>query len=349
MIVGPIQGLREQIIGLQQAICTPLLCLLLSAVVVSCASTANLSTTSKLNSTISNSTTTSGIPQKTRILLVNTNRSIERYRIAEASFTTSLKRSLTANTIDSIDLEQNPNPIDTLQDLLNAQHYDAVYTIGAKALGSIDYIDPDIPIIFSSVLNWRRFDAQENYYGIASEVASEAQFAWFKYFFPKVKRVGVLYSHSNQMLVQSSQQSARKLNIELITKEVRSEAQLLDTSQALLSQVDALWLISDPTVLASTQNAKSLFTEANKHQIPVFTYNAFFVAMGATLSITADLPTTGRQAALMMKNVLKHSTIEKAIQFPAGSSITLNVGKADVYKLKLNNDALDSVDVIVWE
>jgi len=151
------------------------------------------------------------------------------------------------------------------------------------------------------------------------------------------------------MLVQSSQQSARKLNIELITKEVRSEAQLLDTSQALLSQVDALWLISDPTVLASTQKAKSLFTEANKHQIPIFTYNAFFVAMGATLSITPDLPTTGRQAALMMKNVLKHSTIEKAIQFPAGSSITLNVGKADVYKLKLNNDALDSVDVIVWE
>jgi len=349
MIVGPIQILREQIMGLKLTICTPLLCILFSVVLVSCASTAQLNITSKLNTPSSNSTTTSSIPQKTRILLVNTNRSIERYRIAEASFTASLKHSLTTNTIDSIDLKQNPSPIDTLQDLLNAQHYDAVYTIGAKALGSIDYIDPDMPVIFSSVLNWRRFDAQENYYGIASEVASEAQFAWFKYFFPKIKKVGVLYSYNNQMLVQSAQQSARKLNIKLITKEVRSEEQLRDASQTLLSQVDALWLISDPTVLTSTQNTKSLFTMADKQQIPVFTYNEFFVAMGATLSITADLPTTGRQAALMVMNVLKHSTTEKNVQFPAGSSITLNVGKADTYKLDLNDDALDSVDVIVWK
>ena len=39
-----------------------------------------------------------------------------------------------------INLEKENQPIEYLQDLLNQGDYDLVYCIGAKALGSIDFI-----------------------------------------------------------------------------------------------------------------------------------------------------------------------------------------------------------------
>jgi len=281
--------------------------------------------------------------KQANILLVNTNQQIDRYKAAETSFIKTLEN----HTIHTIDLGQNSQPIETLQDILNEGYFDAVYCIGAKALGSIDYIDPDMPVIFSSVLNWRRFNAQDNYNGIASEVAPKAQLTWFKYFFPEIKNIGVLYSSDNQQRLQEATLPAETLALQLVTQEINSEAQLDKQAKDLLSHIDALWLISDSSVLASTDQAKRLFKMAHQTNVPIFTYQSFFMSMGATLSITADLPTTGRQAALMMKKVLKQPNYKQAIQFPAGSSITLNIKKADAYKLILNDDALDSVDEIV--
>jgi putative ABC transport system substrate-binding protein len=278
-----------------------------------------------------------------RILLVNTNGQVDRYKTAEVSFI----KTLTSHTTHIVDLSQNSHPIDTLQDLLNNEHFDAIYAIGAKALGSIDYIDPDMPVIFSSVLNWRKFNAQDNYHGIASEVAPEAQLTWFKYFFPEIKKLGVLYSSNNQQRLQEATLPSEELGLQLVTQEINSKIQLENQAKHLLSNVDALWLISDPSVLVSTHQAKRLFKIAHQKNVPIFTYHSVFMNMGATLSITADLPTTGRQAALMMKNVLKQPNFKQSIQFPAGSSITLNIKKADAYQLTLNDDALDSVDEIV--
>lgn len=278
-----------------------------------------------------------------RILLVNTNRQIDRYKAAELSFT----NTLTAPLIHSVNLSHEAQPVEILQDLLNTEHFDAVYCIGAKALGSIDYIDPDMPVIFSSVLNWRRFNAQDNYNGIASEVAPEAQLTWFKYFFPDIKKIGVLYSANNHKRLQEAKLPAKALGLKLVTQVVGAETQLDTSAKDLLAKVDALWLISDPSVLVSTDQAKHLFKLAHESHVPIFTYHTFFMEMGATLSITADLPTTGRQAALMMKKVLNQPSYTQPVQFPAGSSITLNINKADGYNLTLNHDALDSVDELI--
>jgi putative ABC transport system substrate-binding protein len=281
--------------------------------------------------------------KQARILLVNTNQQIDRYKAAEISFTKILKN----HRIRTVDLAHDDQPVETLQDLLNEEHFDAVYCIGAKALGSIDHIDPDMPVVFSSVLNWRRFNTQDNYNGIASEVAPEAQLTWFKYFFPEIKKIGVLYSADNQQRLKDALIPAKALALELVTQEISAETQLEIPATGLLSKVDALWLISDPNVLVSTDQAKRLFKMADQRNIPIFTYHSFFMEMGATLSIMADLPTTGRQAALMMKNALNQLEYKHALQFPAGSSITLNIKKVEAYKLTLNENALDSVDELI--
>jgi len=289
--------------------------------------------------------------RKTHVLLVSTNQQIERYQIAEASFVETLEGS----RVSRVDLGGDDHPVDTLQDLLNKGHYDAVYCVGAKALGSIDYIDPDMPVVFSSVLNWRRFDTQENYYGIASEIAPEAQLTWFKYFFPEIKNIGVLFGSDNRTLIRDAGISADSLSLQLNAREVNSDTQLVNIATDLLLQsdtparVEALWLISDPLVLASTENTHQLFEVAASKGVPIFTYSPFFIDLGAVLSISADLATTGRQAALTMGIILDGTYTGSSVQFPAGSNIILNAKKAAVYNMMLNEDALDSVNSIVGE
>ena len=281
------------------------------------------------------------------ILVVNTNNAVERYHVAQVAFMNTLKES----KVNIINLGEDDHPVDTLQDLLNEQNYDAIYCIGAKALGAIDYIDPETPVIFSSVLNWRRFSNQPNYYGVASEVAPEAQLTWFKYFFPETQKIGVLYSSDNQTLINDAITTADKLSLTILAEEINSQSHLIAQAEELLPRVDALWLISDSTVLASTHSVRALFEYTDQHNVPVLSYDAVFVEMGAVLSISADKPTTGRQAALMTEGILRGENTETggqpSVKPPAGSSITLNMKRVRTYNLKLNEDALDSVNNIM--
>lgn len=279
---------------------------------------------------------------KKKVLVLNSNQSVERYQIAEQYFSSSLSDY----QLQVMNLQDKDKPVEYLQDQLNAEHYDLIYAIGAKALGSVNLIGPDLPVVFSAVLNWRRFKNQENYFGISSELSPQVQLTWFKYFFPDINTIGVLYSEENEYLIEEAEYVARNLGVRLVATQVRSQAHLKESAQNLLDQVDTLWLISDSYILSSVEKVRQLFAQADARKVPIFTYNPVFVEMGALMSLAADLPTIGRQAALMADDILERNWPEESIQFPVGSRIMLNSQKIREYSLKLNAGALDSVDEI---
>lgn len=278
-----------------------------------------------------------------RVLVVNTNSAVERYFAVQQSYINTLKDI----EIFVVDLKEDRHPTETLQDLLNQQSFDAVYAIGAKALGAIDYLDPDVPIIFSSVLNWRRFENQKNIYGVASEIAPEARLTWMKYFFPTIMKVGVLYSNENRALILEAVKAASGMNIELVAVNTKTSSEVTAVAESLLGKVDVLWIIPDPVVMSSPSDTQSLLVLAEQYRKPVFAYNDFFMDLGALFAVSADVATTGRQAALMTHKVLHRGLRGQSIQFPAGSDISLNIGKVEDYSLPLNESALDSVSRFV--
>jgi len=275
-----------------------------------------------------------------KILVINSNRSIERYQMAESTFVDSLSEY----TTKLINLETEDQPIEYLQDVLNQGDYDIIYCIGAKALGSIDYIDPDLPVVYTYVLNWRKFEGRKNYFGISSELSPQVQLTWFKYFFPDMKNIGVFYSEENESLISDALAVSKNLSLNLKPLKIASEDQILRSANKFLSEIDALWLISDSSTISSIKNVNTLFHLAEQQGVPVITYNPLFVDMGAIMSLVADLPTTARQAALITKMLLDAEVPEGAVQFPAGSRIILSDQKLKQYKTKLNPDAMDSVD-----
>tara|TARA_R110002072_G_scaffold184083_2_gene340443 strand:- start:10213 stop:11142 length:930 start_codon:yes stop_codon:yes gene_type:complete len=281
-----------------------------------------------------------GIDNGKKVLVINSNQSIERYQVAETNYVNTLNG---VNT-HTVNLETESEPIEYLQDVLNRHDYDVIYCIGAKALGSIGFIDPDVPVVYSAVLNWRKFQQREHYYGIASELSPQVQLTWLKYFFLEMKNIGVFYSEENQALIDDANHAANNLSLNLKAIKLSRDDQLMLSAETLLSEVDVLWLISDSSALSSIENITALFKMADKLKVPVITYNPVFMDMGAMMSLVADLPTTARQAAILTTKLIEKSELKDSIQFPAGSRIILNNGRVNEYKIKLNPGYLDSVD-----
>ncbi len=277
-----------------------------------------------------------------KILVVSSNRAIDRYAIAESAFLDSFSEE----DLYVVDLQGKLKPVDYVQDALNAQQFDLIYAIGAKALGSINVIAPNTPVVYSAVLNWRRFLDHKNYYGISSELSPQVQLTWFKLFFPEIKKIAVFYSKENKALIEDAHKVAANLSITLNAQEVKNQAQLEKLSNKVLDAADAMWLISDSEILSSVDAINRVFALAERKQVPVLTYNPVFVELGAVLSLAADLPTTGRQAGLVASELLDKRNTSPSIQYPAGSRIMLNLNKVREYGLELNSAALDSVDDI---
>ena len=82
------------------------------------------------------------IAAERQVLLINSDSSVPRYRIAEQAFMETYRNP----AVIQIDLAGDPRPTETLQDALNRHAVAAVYSIGAKALGSIDYLAPAAPV-----------------------------------------------------------------------------------------------------------------------------------------------------------------------------------------------------------
>ncbi len=286
------------------------------------------------------------VPATPQVLIVNSDKTIERYATVEQTFTQTLRDT----AITHIDLASDKRPAETVLDALNKQSYAAIYTIGAKALGAVDFAAPDSPVIFSSVLNWPIFSDRPNYYGVATELAPEAQLAWVKLLFPGIKRIGVLYDESNRKQIQAANQAALKLGLTIIGSRVDHPGKLNAKIDALLTEVDMLWLIPTPTLLSSSEQVEALFSHAENQRKPVFAYHDLFMGLGATLALSPDQATIGRQAGIMAQTLLrKPSGAPSKLQYPAGSSISLNLKKAQSYQLKLNEAALDSVSELVHD
>lgn len=278
--------------------------------------------------------------QKGRILVVNSNKSIERYQIAESVFSATLRKA----GLHVVNLENENQPIEYLQDILNQNEFDSIYCIGAKALGSIEFIDPETPVVYTAVLNWRKFKDHDNYFGISSELSPQVQLTWMKYFFQNLNKVGVFYSHENDSLIEDAQKVSENLSLKLMPVKLIEGNNLIDLAEKVMPKLDALWLISDSKTLSSTQEVAALFALADKLKVPIFTYNPLFMDIGALMSFAADLPTTARQASLITMKLLAEQTPSEAIQFPAGSRISLNRERLKQYQMKLNPGVLDSVD-----
>lgn len=276
------------------------------------------------------------------ILVINSDASVDKYRAAQEEFGKSISRPVL-----NINLRQKKwNPSD-IEYLLHDKDPDLIYCIGAEAYLIANRYAAEKEIIFSSVSRRFSFSISRRTYGVSDELHLEMQIMLFRYFFPSVRKIGVLYSKGFAgQRFEKIRDSSLKAGIEIISHEV-SEGNAVSALIGMMPDIDAFWMISDPGIMSYGKERLSILKECDTYKVPVFSCCQAFADLGAVLIVSADNQTVGRQAAGMAEDVLSGNRLDNKVQFPAGSHITLNLKKAEAYSLQYSDAALASVNAII--
>ena len=277
------------------------------------------------------------------ILILNSDMAVEKYLIVQTEFKAQLKQVQA-----EIDLGKKWGDESKIEDVILDADPDVIYCIGSKAYLLAYKLAKNKTLVFSSIINWQRLPLTKNTYGISNELPPGMQLMMSRYFFPNVSKIGLLYSEQyNKEWLKFATDDAKEIGIEIVGKAISKPGKIESVLKTLLPQVDALWLISDPIVISDEKSVQQIFNTTAAMKKPVFAYSDAFASYGAVLMISVDVPTIGRQAEGLVNEILTEKEIPERVRHPAGSRITINLKKIEEYGLKLNTDALDSVNKII--
>jgi putative ABC transport system substrate-binding protein len=278
--------------------------------------------------------------EKSKILLINSNASVEKYKVVQDEF----KKNISMPTIE-VNLESVSG-----EDIEHITSYDPkmIYCIGSKAYSFAAKYFGNKEIIFSSILNYRRLTLTPKTYGISNEPHPRMPAYISRSIFPSVRRIGMLYSKEYTIQwFESIRDQAKELGIDIIGQVISDPKDSESFLKQLLGSCDAIWLISDPLVIPEERYLLNMLKLCDTYKKPVFSYNEIFAELGAVLVVSVDDPTIGRQAADMASGLLSTQKSDEKVQFPAGSQVILNLKKAKEYGLEYNPNALGVVNTII--
>jgi putative ABC transport system substrate-binding protein len=278
-----------------------------------------------------------------KVWLVNSDARVEKYKIAQEEF----KRTF-ARPVFEVNLNEKRWDITAVEEALYDESPNLVYCIGSKAYLVANKFAAEKPVVFSSIINWQRLPLAKKTYGVSNELPSEMQLTLFRYVFPQVKKIGIVYSEQyNKQWFEKTREEAKKIGIEIHGQAVSSNTELARLVSTLLPAIDALWMISDPLIISDKKMLTEVFKACDKKKVPVFTYQDVFTEYGAVLIISVDDATIGRQSARMSNELLAGGTMAEQVQYPAGSHIILNLKKAKEFGLPYNEQALGVINQII--
>ena len=277
------------------------------------------------------------------ILVLNSDASIGKYTMTQEEF-----QKMLSTPVKAVDLGRQKWNVSAVEELFYDEDPDLIYCIGTKAYLLANKYAAETPIVFSSIINWLRLPRTDHTYGVSNELHAGMEMMLFRYVFPEMQKIGVLYSQKyTEEWFKQAQKDAAEMGFELVGRKVSKKEQVSSGLEKLLPQVDAYWLISDPTLMTDKQDLFDILNICHRTQIPVFSYHEAFASFGAVLTVSVDDPTIGRQAAGIAMEVLANEPLEEKVQFPAGSYIVLNLKRVKEYGLAYNEDALGSVNDIL--
>ncbi|MCP5003006.1 MAG: hypothetical protein GY941_03510, partial [Planctomycetes bacterium] len=277
------------------------------------------------------------------VLILNSDVSINKYSLANTEF-----KSGVINLIGEIDLGSKWLNKKNIENKILEIDPDIIYCIGSKAYQTAYKVGKDKNLIFSLIINWHRLPVGKNTYGISNELPQSMQLTMYRYFFPDINKIGVLYSKDyNKEWFKIAVESAEEIDIDIIGKSVSKPGGIRSALNKLLPKVDALWLIPDPIIIGDMDSVKLIFDKSKAAGKPILAYDKAFTNLGASFVMSADISTIGKQAAVIVNNIQTRQQISNRIQDPTGSYIILNMEKVKEYGINLNVDALDSVNEII--
>lgn len=224
---------------------------------------------------------------------------------------------------------------------------DVILAIGSEALARVKKIK-DTPIVYLMVLDSSDSLANgENITGISMNVAPERQIASYLNVIPRIKKVGILYTPARgSLLFRRAQSAAKGLGVEVIAREVRNSREVFSALEGMKGEIDAFWMLPDPTVV-TPETVELLLLFCLNHKIPVLTFSDKYVEMGALIALDLDPVDLGRQAGEQVRKIFSGTPARNIPRSdPRSTVLTVNGKIARKLGIALNEEALGRARMI---
>ncbi|MGH7180423.1 MAG: ABC transporter substrate-binding protein, partial [Nitrospiraceae bacterium] len=181
--------------------------------------------------------------------------------------------------------------------------------------------------------------------GTLLEVPLDRQLKIMRKFLPTLHQLGTLYDPAKtSSRVSEASREATTSDFQLTGLPVESEKDLPQQLRVLLSDVEALWLIPDSTVLTN-ESIQFILESAVAHQIPVIGFSPEFTRLGALLSMSVNYGDVGRETGLLTKRILDGERHLPLNPLPIERlKITVNLKTARFLGMTLPNELTSLID-----
>lgn len=200
-----------------------------------------------------------------------------------------------------------------------------ILAVGDAALAAARRVR-NIPVVALMSLDLHRLQAaQSNLTGIEMFVAPERYCNLLRQL--KVRRVGVLYNPARSgWYLHQARQKAEKAGITLVVREVIDPRDTLAQLATLAGKVDALWMLPDTTAV-TRETAEAYFLFSQQQAVPVVSFAANYLGLGAAAVYDIDRVALGRQAHEMVTALLAGDAVDStSLRFPRNVALKTNAG-----------------------
>src|SRR5215510_2387761 len=188
---------------------------------------------------------------------------------------------------------------------VRASNPSLVVAVGLKAALAAKVEIVDVPVVYMMILDPLKHQlTAANMTGMLLEVPLDRQLKIIRTFLPTLHQLGTLYDPAKTSpQVKEAVDHAPIFDFQLKGLPVESDKDVPHQLRALLSDVEALWLIPDSTVLTS-ESIQFILDSALARQIPVIGFSPEFTRLGALLSMSVNYGEVGRETGLLAKRIL---------------------------------------------
>jgi putative tryptophan/tyrosine transport system substrate-binding protein len=184
--------------------------------------------------------------------------------------------------------------------------------------------------------------ASANLTGVDLLVKPEQYLSLFKRI--KARRIGVIHDPARTGgYLKQARAAAAQFGMELVVREVATPRQALAQLETLKGVVDSLWVLPDTTaVTLETLEAYFLFSQGES--IPVISFSAAHLKLGALLALEVDRGELGRQAGEMARQLLRGED-PATLELASPRRVRLVTNNAIARRLNYPSELMQSLSV----
>ena len=236
----------------------------------------------------------------------------------------------------------------TIAQKLVGDKNDLILAIATPTAQAVAKATKDIPVLFTAVtdpVTSKLVDSLEKPGGNVTGTrdtnpdAIKKTMETIKKFFPKARKIGVIYNSGEQnsvVNVANVKQVLQEGGLETVEATVTNSSEVKQAADSLVGRADIIYLTSDNTVISALSSVVSV---ANDKDIPLFCESSESVGEGAFASIGFQYYDLGYTTGKMAVEVLKGaSPADIPVQFSEKLDLMINPKAAEAQGITLTEE-----------